>query len=297
MGVFLQPPHATTAFLTIAHFFHSRISTLSRVTGLITVAFILLIQKTAHATANIIGQPEAWEIGFQGAGSPIMHKIIELHDLVMWISVVTVLFVVGMMAYILIRFRASANPKPSKVTHNTPLEIIWTVVPALVLIVMAVPSFKLLYAIGDIPKADITLKVTGHQWYWNYTYPEYGGLTLDAYMVDAEDLKEGQPRLLTTDETIVLPIGKIVRAQIISAPDGVIHSWAVPSLGVKMDAVPGRLNETWFKIEKEGMYHGQCSELCGVLHAFMPITIKAVSDEDFEEWIRYNRAKEALENS
>ncbi len=250
--------------------------------------------STVHA-ANIIGQPEPWEIGFQGAASPVMHEIVALHDLVLWIIVAIVVFVIGLMFYIVWRFRASVHPKPSKMTHNTPLEILWTVVPALILVIVAVPSFRLLHFASDIPQADMTLKVTGHQWYWNYQYPDHGDLTFDAQMIDEEDLEEGQPRLLTTDETLVLPVGKIVRAQIISAPDGVIHSWAVPSLGVKMDAVPGRLNETWFKIEKEGLYYGQCSELCGLLHGFMPISIRAVSEGEFEEWLRYYRGKEALE--
>jgi cytochrome c oxidase subunit II len=192
------------------------------------------------------------------------------------------------MAWILVRFRKGRNPTPTRTTHNTLLEVVWTGLPILILIGIAVPSLRLLYYEATIPEAAMTLKVTGHQWYWSYEYPDQGGINFDAIMVDEADLQDGQPRLLTTDNAIVLPVGEIVRVQVTSTD--VIHSWAMPVAGVKTDAIPGRLNELWIELDEPGMYYGQCSELCGVLHGFMPIMIQAVTPAEFETWVGQQQA-------
>ena len=196
------------------------------------------------------------------------------------------------MLYACVRFRASANPNPSKRTHNVTVEVLWTLIPCLILIVMAVPSFKILYKQDAIPKADLTIKAIGYQWYWGYEYPDEN-IIFDSYMIEEKDLKSDQPRLLAVDNEVVVPVNKVVKV-LITAND-VLHAWALPSFGVKRDAVPGRINETWFKAEKIGTYYGQCSELCGIKHAFMPITVKVVSDEEYKEWLSEARVKFAKE--
>ncbi len=239
----------------------------------------------SFAHAEVVGQPYPWQTGFQAAASPVMEQITGFHDWVFVVITVITLFVLCLMIYVMVRFRASANPKPTKTVHNSFLEVAWTVIPVLILVFIAIPSFRLLYYSGTVPEADMTLKTTSYQWYWSYEYPDHGGFTYDAFMVADEDLEEGQPRLLATDYDVVLPVGKTIRVLVAADPAGVIHSWAVPSLGVKMDSVPGRLNETWLRIDQEGMYYGQCSELCGVNHGFMPIAIRAVSQQEFDAWV------------
>jgi len=196
------------------------------------------------------------------------------------------------MIYASIRFRASRNPNPSKTTHNVAVEVLWTLIPCLILIVMAVPSFKILYKQDTIPKADLTIKAVGYQWYWGYEYPDEN-IIFDSYMIKEEDLKENQPRLLAVDNEVVVPVNKVVKV-LITAND-VLHAWALPSFGVKRDAVPGRINETWFKAEKVGTYYGQCSELCGIQHAFMPIAVRVVSDEEYAEWLSDAKVRFAKE--
>ena len=196
------------------------------------------------------------------------------------------------MIYACIRFRASRNPVPSKTTHNVAVEVLWTLIPCLILIVMAVPSFKILYKQDTIPKAEVTIKAIGYQWYWGYEYPDEN-IIFESYMIKEEELKENQPRLLTVDNEVVVPVNKVVKV-LITAND-VLHAWALPSFGVKRDAVPGRINETWFKAEKVGTYYGQCSELCGIQHAFMPITVRVVSEEDYAEWLSGAKIKFANE--
>ena len=255
-----------------------------RFLGLVlTVMGILFPGAWAHA--EVVGQPYPWQTGFQTAASPVMERISGFHDLLFVIITLITLFVLALMIYVVVRFRASANPTPTKTVHNSFLEVAWTVIPVLILVFIAIPSFRLLYYGDTIPDADMTIKTTGYQWYWSYEYPDHGGFVYDALMVADEDLEEGQPRLLATDYDVVLPVGKTIRVLVAADPSGVIHSWAVPSLGVKMDSVPGRLNETWLRIDQEGMYYGQCSELCGVNHGFMPIAIKAVSQEEFDAWV------------
>jgi cytochrome c oxidase subunit 2 len=191
----------------------------------------------------------------------------------------------------MIRFNAGRNPTPSRTTHNTLIEVAWTVVPVVILIVIAVPSFKLLFKQLDLPPADLTVKATGNQWFWSYTYPDNGNFEFNSILVPDDKLKPGQPRLLTVDNELVVPVNKNVRVQTIGAD--VIHSFAVPSFGIKIDSVPGRLNETWFKATREGVYYGQCSELCGRDHAFMPIAVRVVSEQQFNDWLADAKKKYA----
>ena len=221
-------------------------------------------------------------MGFQKPGSPTAERIFEFHDMLLIIETAIVLFVLAIMAYIIFKFNAKANPTPSKTTHNSALEVVWTVVPILILIIIAIPSLKILYFIDHTDEPEMTLKVTGNQWYWNYTYPDQGGMEFDSLIVEDEDLTEGQPRLLSVDYPVVLPAGMNIRILLVS--NDVIHNFAVPSLGLKLDTTPGRTNETWVKINEPGDYYGMCSELCGINHGFMPIHVVALSKEDFAAW-------------
>ncbi|WP_029009744.1 cytochrome c oxidase subunit II [Azospirillum halopraeferens] len=231
----------------------------------------------------IAGQPQPWQLGLQEQASPVMGQLVSFHNLLLVIITVITLFVLALMGYVMFRFSAKRNPQATKTSHNTLLEVAWTVVPVIILVVVAVPSFRVLYFLEQVPESEMTIKVTGRQWYWDYEYPDHNNIAFSSYMVQEEDLKPGQPRLLATDTNVVLPVGTTVRIQI-TAGD-VIHAWAMPAFGIKKDAVPGRLNETWVRIEKEGLYYGQCSEICGVNHGFMPITVEAVSKEKFAEWV------------
>jgi len=234
--------------------------------------------------AAMAAQPAPWQLGFQAPATSVMNQIESFHNLLLWIITLISIFVLALLAYACVRFRASRSPAPSRRTHHTLLEIAWTAVPVLILVVIAIPSFKLLYYQDVIPEAELTIKAVGNQWYWSYEYPDNGNFAFDAYMVPEEELQPGQPRLLTSDTAVVLPVDTTVRI-LVTATD-VLHAWAVPAFGVKMDAVPGRINETWVRIDEPGTYYGQCSELCGTLHGFMPIMVEAVSKDDFEAWTR-----------
>ena len=238
----------------------------------------------APAFAAGTGQPEPWQIGMQNMVTPIGHEIAIFHTwLVVIITVITV-FVAGLLGWVIFRFNEKSNPTPSRTTHHTMLEVAWTILPVLILVMIAIPSFRLLRNQLIIPKADITVKAIGHAWYWEYEYPQdQGGFKFDANLIEEADLKPGQTRLLATDNEVVVPVNKTVVVQVTAAD--VLHAFAMPSFGIKVDAVPGRLNETWFRAEREGVYHGQCSELCGQRHAFMPITIRVVSEADYAAWI------------
>lgn len=226
-----------------------------------------------------LAEPRAKEINFQPSATPVMDEITSFHNhILMPIIVGIVLFVFALLLYVLIRFNAKVHPEPSKTTHNVPLEIVWTLLPVLILLVIAIPSFRLLFFQAVTPEAEMTLKATGNQWNWSYEYPDHGDITFTAVLD-----REAKPYLLRTDNPVVLPVDTVVRIQV-TASD-VLHSFAVPSFGIKTDAVPGRLNETWVKIEKPGVYYGQCSELCGKDHGFMPIEVHAVSKEDFAKWV------------
>ena len=257
-------------------------SMIRRLTALAPVSVLSFFATNGNAFAA--GRAEPWQMWFQPAASPVMERIIECHKLVFAIEVGIVIFVLVILAYIIIRFNSKANPVPSKTTHNTFLEVVWTGVPLLILIVIAVPSLKLLYFADRFEDAGMTLKITGSQWYWTYAYPDNGGFEFDSIIIPDDELKKGQPRLLSVDNVVVLPFQTNIRLLFTSAD--VIHNWAVPSLGLKLDAVAGRTNESWVRINAEGDYYGMCSELCGVNHGFMPIHIKAVSPADFQAWVK-----------
>lgn len=239
----------------------------------------------------LAAQPVPMQMGLQDPATPIMEEIIWFDNFLLYIITAITLFVTALLLIVMVRFNAKANPEPSKTTHNTFLEVVWTVVPVLILIAIAIPSFRLLYHQVEIPEADMTVKAVGYQWYWGYEYPDHGDFAFDSIMLEDDELEAGQPRLLATDTAMVVPVGATVRV-IVTAAD-VIHNWAVPAFGVKMDAVPGRLNETWFRATKTGTFYGQCSELCGVRHAFMPIMVEVVSQEEFAAWVEEAREEYA----
>jgi cytochrome c oxidase subunit 2 len=229
-------------------------------------------------------QPKPWEYTLQEAATPVMENITSFHNLLLVIITVITLFVLALLVIVVVKFNAKANPVPSRTTHNTLIEVAWTLIPVLILVAIAVPSFRLLFQQLDIPKADLTVKVTGKQWSWSYAYPDNGKFEFDSLMV-----ADKQPRLLGVDNEMVVPVNKVVRVQTTGAD--VIHAFAVPSFGVKIDSIPGRLNETWFKATKVGVYYGQCSELCGKDHAFMPIAVRVVSDQEFASWVEAAKKK------
>lgn len=232
------------------------------------------------------------QLGFIEPATPIMSETVAFHDFLMWIISAITIFVTLVMIYIFVKFNAKSNPVASKTTHNTFLEIVWTVVPVLILVVIAIPSFRLLYNQDVIPEADVTIKAIGNQWYWSYEYLDHEEIMFDSIMLDdSEAAAAGHPRLLGTDTRVVVPVNKVVRVQVTA--NDVIHSWTIPAFGSKVDAVPGKLNETWFKATKEGLYHGQCSELCGIRHGFMPIMVEVVSEAEYAEWLEWAKEEYA----
>jgi cytochrome c oxidase subunit 2 len=239
-----------------------------------------------------LGQPSPWQIGLQQSASPVMDSLVAFHNFLLVIITLIGVFVLALLLIVMVKFNARANPTPTKTTHNTLLEVLWTVVPVVILVVIAVPSFRLLFYQQNIPPADLTVKATGKQWYWSYTYPD-SKFEFDSIMLREKELKPGQPRLLAVDNAMTVPINKVVRVQVIGAE--VIHAFTVPSFGIKIDAIPGRLNETWFKATREGVYYGQCSELCGKDHAFMPIEVHVVSEQAFAAWLEDAKKKYAHE--
>lgn len=245
----------------------------------------LAVVLTGLFASAAAAQPVPWQFGFQPAATNMMARVTSFNDFLLILMTGVTLLVMILLLIVMVKFNKTANPEPSKTSHNTLIEVVWTVLPILILVVIAIPSFRLLYDQVEIPQADMTIKATGYQWYWGYEYPDHDDITFDAIMVETEDLKKGEPRLLTTDNAMVVPVNTTVR-MIVTAAD-VIHNWAMPAFGNKMDAVPGRLNETWFRAEKTGTYYGQCSELCGIRHAFMPIMVKVVSKEEFAAWVKY----------
>ncbi|MDD1537093.1 MULTISPECIES: cytochrome c oxidase subunit II [unclassified Bradyrhizobium] len=241
---------------------------------------------TGGAAFAEVGQPAPWEWTLQQSGSPVMDNIVWFHNFLFVLITLITLFVLALLVVVVVKFNARANPVPSRTTHNTLIEVAWTLVPVLILVGISVPSFRLLFLELDIPKADLTIKATGKQWYWSYAYPDNGKFEFDSLMA-----QDKQPRLLGVDNEMVVPVNKVIRVQTTGAD--VIHAFAVPAFGVKIDAIPGRLNETWFKAPKTGMYYGQCSELCGKDHAFMPIAVRVVSEQEFASWVETAKKKYA----
>lgn len=246
--------------------------------GLVAFAAITLLAGGAEASF-----PQPWQLGMQQSASPVKENIAWLHNVLLVIITLITIFVLALLIYVMWRFRASANPKPTRTTHNTAIEIIWTVVPTLILVIIAVPSFKLLYFMDRTFEADMTLKVNGHQWYWSYEYPDHGGLKFESYMIAEADLKPGQKRLLEVDNRVVVPVDTNVR--ILVGGTDVMHSWMVSALGVQVYAVPGRVNETWMRVNRPGVYYGQCNQICGINHAYMPIAVEALPKAEFERWV------------
>ena len=257
------------------------------------VGFLLLILTPIAASAQDGSGIVNWQLSFQEPHSDNMTRIIGFGNYTLWMMALIVLLVMGLLAYCMVKFNAKANPEPSKTSHNTVIEIVWTVVPILILVAIAIPSFRLLYYQVEIPENAITIKAVGYQWYWEYEYPDHGDIFLSSFMLDSEEARQERadlfnaelsdyPRLLAVDNEVVVPVGTNVRLQVTAAD--VMHAFAMPAFGVKIDAIPGRLNETWFNANNEGLYYGQCSELCGTNHAFMPIAIRVVSEEQFIAW-------------
>ena len=252
-----------------------------RLLALAVVGVALTVSGVAFAE---MGQPAPWEFTMQQAATPVMEDIRSFHGLLLGLITVITLFVLALLVTVVVKFNARANPVPSRTTHNTLIEVAWTLIPVAILVGIAIPSFRLLFLQLDIPKADVTVKATGNQWNWTYTYPD-DNIEYTSIMLSDEDrakLASPPPRLLGVDHAIVVPVNKVVRVQTVGSD--VIHSFAVPSFGIKIDAIPGRLNETWFRAQKVGIYYGQCSELCGKDHSFMPIAVKVVSDKDYADW-------------
>ncbi|NVN85385.1 MAG: cytochrome c oxidase subunit II [Rhodopseudomonas sp.] len=249
--------------------------------GLAIMGGVVAISGTAFAE---LGQPAPWEYKLQESGSPVMDNLTWFHNFLSWMIIAITLFVLALLVIVVVKFNAKANPIPSKTTHHTLIEVAWTIIPVLILVAIAVPSFRLLFQELDIPKSDVTIKATGNQWNWTYNYPDDKIEFTSIMLTDAERAKitPTPPRLLGVDNEVVVPVNKVIRVQTTAAD--VIHSFAIPSFGIKIDAIPGRLNETWFKATKLGKFYGQCSELCGKDHAFMPIVVRVVTDADYAAW-------------
>ncbi|MCF6198177.1 MAG: cytochrome c oxidase subunit II [Hyphomicrobiaceae bacterium] len=254
----------------------------------LVTGFSALMTGGATAAEHVTGQPYKWQLGFQEQATAVGRQMSSFHDFVLVIITLVTIFVVLLLAYVIWKFNEKANPVPSKTSHNTMIEVIWTVVPILVLLVITIPSFRLLFAQYDFPKADVVIKATGNQWYWSYEYPDADGMSFDALMLRDDDNKpikgpDNAPRTLAVDNYVVVPVNKNVEL-LITASD-VIHAWAIPAFTVKVDAIPGRVIKTWFNADRIGTYYGQCSELCGKDHGYMPIAVKVVSQADYEAWL------------
>jgi cytochrome c oxidase subunit 2 len=263
-----------------------------RFLGFAIAGFMVLVLGAGAALAQgagAVGAPVPWGMGLQESGGPIKDAIESFNDLVFWIIVVITIFVAALLAYVVWRYSAAANPNPSRNSHNTTLEIAWTVVPVLILVVIAIPSFRLIYYQDRAVDADLTISVQGRQWYWHYAYPDHGGFNFDSYPVAESDLAAGQIRNLSVDNPLVIPVGATVR--VLTTGQDVIHSFFVPSLGVQRYSIPGRTLETWLKADRPGTFYGQCNQICGVNHWFMPIEIRAVPPAEFEAWTAQARTR------
>jgi cytochrome c oxidase subunit II len=246
--------------------------------SLVAVMGVFAIAAVAWAEG-----PQPWELGMQPPATPVKDRLEAFHDELLIIITLITIFVLGLLLYVIVRFHHQRNPVPSRTSHHTVIEMLWTVVPVLILVIIAIPSFRLMYYMDRVPAPDMTIKVTGHQWYWSYEYPDQGGLAFDSNLIPEADLKPGQKRLLDVDNPLVVPVDATIRVQITGSD--VIHSWFVPSFGVQEYAIVGRLNESWMKVEHAGVYYGQCNQICGINHAFMPIKVEAVSKDDFQRWL------------
>ncbi len=264
----------------------------------VAAGIAVAVLASAGAALAGLGQPSDWQIGLQDSATPVMDEVVWFHDFLLWIISIITAFVLALLVAVIVKFNSRANPVPSRTTHNTLLEVAWTLIPVLILVAIAVPSFRILFYQLHTPQADLTIKATGKQWFWSYSYPdskfEFDSLMMsekERHAALAKDPKAQVPRLLAVDNEVVVPVNKVVRVLVTGAD--VIHAFAVPSFGVKIDAIPGRLNETWFQAKREGIYYGQCSELCGKDHAFMPIAVRVVSEQAFAAWLEQAKKKYA----
>jgi cytochrome c oxidase subunit II len=251
-----------------------------RAFGVVSLAVIGIFATAAVAWAQA---PRPWQLGMQAPATPVKERLSAFHDELLVIIFLITLFVLGLMLYVIVRFHHQRNPVPTRTSHNAVIEMLWTVVPVLILVIIAIPSFKLMYYMDRVPNPDMTIKVTGHQWYWTYEYPDQGGLSFDSNLIPDADLKPGQKRLLDVDNPLVVPVDTVIRVYVTGTD--VIHSWFIPSFGVQEYAIVGRLNETWMKVQHSGVYYGECNQICGINHAFMPIKVEAVTKDDFQRWL------------
>jgi cytochrome c oxidase subunit II len=259
-----------------------------QVLAILTLAAVGFAATVAIAWADA---PRPWEIGMQAPATPVKDRLSAFHDELLVIIFLIALFVLGLLLYVIIRFNQARHPVPTRTSHNTVVEMLWTVVPVLILVIIAIPSFKLMYYMDRVPNPDMTIKVTGHQWYWSYDYPDQGDLAFDSNLIPESDLKPGQKRLLDVDNPLVVPVDTVIRVYVTGTD--VIHSWFIPSFGVQEYAIVGRLNESWMKVEHPGVYYGQCNQICGVNHAFMPIKVEAVTKDEFQRWLEDAKKKYA----
>jgi len=262
---------------------------MSRCRRLFAALMMLLAVPCGAALAQAVGAPRPWEIGMQPAFGPLKQQQIELHNLVLVIITLITLFVGALLVWVMWRYNAKRNPVAARTSHNTVIEIAWTVIPVLILVVMAIPSFRLVYYEDRTRDAELTIKVTGHQWYWEYTYPDNNNIDFSSYIVPDDQLKPGQPRLLTVDNPLVVPVGKNIR--VLQTSGDVIHSWFIPALGAQRYAIPGRTIETWFRADRPGIFYGECNQICGTNHSRMPIAVRAVSPEEFDKWLDEAKTK------
>jgi cytochrome c oxidase subunit 2 len=260
-----------------------RLFTKQRAKQALTVLAVAAIAITAASAIAWAEGPRPWEIGMQPPATPVKERLSEFHDELLVIIFLIALFVLSLLLYVIVRFNQRRHPVPTRTSHNTVVEMLWTVVPVLILVIIAIPSFKLMYYMDRVPNPDMTIKVTGHQWYWSYDYPDQGDLSFDSNLIPESDLKPGQKRLLDVDNPLVVPVDTVIRVYVTGTD--VIHSWFIPSFGVQEYAIVGRLNESWMKVEHPGVYYGQCNQICGVNHAFMPIKVEAVTKDEFQRWL------------
>lgn len=260
--------------------------------GLALAALLSGAGAAFAAESGVVGHAAPGQLNMQTPVTPVAADIVWFHDWLLAMCFIISAFVLALLVYVMVKFNEKANPTPSRLTHHTGLEVAWTLIPVLILVVIAIPSFRMLRQQLVVPAADLVVKVTASTWRWSYEYPkDQGGVAFDSVIVPEDELKPGQLRLLTADEPLVVPVNKVVHVQVTAAD--VIHSFAVPSFGVRIDAVPGRLNDSWFKAEREGVYYGQCSKLCGKDHAFMPIMVRVVSDAEYGKWLASKQKKSA----
>jgi cytochrome c oxidase subunit II len=260
-----------------------RLFTKQRAKQALAVLAVAAIGITAASAIAWAEGPRPWEIGMQPPATPVKERLSEFHDELLVIIFLIALFVLSLLLYVIVRFNQRRHPVPTRTSHNTLVEMAWTVIPVVILVIIAIPSFKLMYYMDRVPNPDMTIKVTGHQWYWSYDYPDQGDLSFDSNLIPESDLKPGQKRLLDVDNPLVVPVDTVIRVYVTGTD--VIHSWFIPSFGVQEYAIVGRLNESWMKVEHPGVYYGQCNQICGVNHAFMPIKVEAVTKDEFQRWL------------